>query len=248
MNSSGLEEIRQMIESCRNRDNVGCKALIDYRENANVAGASHPVLFQIVNGARIMIIGAVPGSLDAAPAYQRLVNGQFSLGYKSARGLGEIMVRVGEIRDIGLPSDLTRMPVTKHIQEKHLLARARLCLHVTNLVKCHAPKNWESKETEAWRLAGDACQSRHLASEVSALEPEMVVLLGKEVAYYFSDKENWGRQRLRISKWAEQAEYLTFFGKSRFVTAWAHPAGPYFWTQGKKYWDLYARQMAEFVS
>ena len=43
MNSSGLEEIRQMIESCRNRDNVGCKALIDYRENANVAGASHPV-------------------------------------------------------------------------------------------------------------------------------------------------------------------------------------------------------------
>ena len=247
MNDRGLEEIRQAIENCRNRDNVGCAALVDYRENANVTGASHPVLFQIVEGARIMIIGAVPGSIDAVPSYQRLVNGQFSLGYKSAQGLGEIMVRIGEIKDISLPPRLSDIPDTEDIQKNHLLARERLGLHVTNLVKCHAWTSWESTETDAWRLAGDACQSRHLASEVSAIEPEVVVLLGKEVADYFSDKENWGRHNLRITNWVEQAEHLPFYGKDRFVTAWAHPGGRYFWIQGKKYWDLYAQQMAEFV-
>ena len=77
----------------------------------------------------------------------------------------------------------------------------------------------------------------------------MVILLGKEVADYFSMSESWGIQRNKftISAWSKEAEYLPFYGKSRFVTAWIHPGGRYFWIQGREYWDLYAEQMAEFV-
>ena len=92
-----LDEIRDAMRLCRNTDNVGCTRLTEYRDQADVRGASHPVLFQVVPDARIMIIGAVPGSIDASKnkaAYQRLVNGQFSLGHKSAQGLGEIRGRL----------------------------------------------------------------------------------------------------------------------------------------------------------
>ena len=250
MSRRSLEEIRQTVENCRNRDNIGCAGLVDYRENSNALGASHPVLFQIVSGARIMIIGAVPGSIDSGQSkvnYQKLVNGQFSLGHKSAQGLGEIMGRVGEIKDIILPPGITDIPNTESIQRNHLLARGRLGLHVTNLVKCHASTSWENNEPSTWRQAGDACQTRHLAGEVSVLEPEMVILLGKPLADYFSGRENWRRRSLRISEWANEADYLPFYGEDRFVTSWVHPGGRYFWIQGKKYWDLYAQQMAEFV-
>ena len=247
-----LDGIRDAVKLCRNTDNIGCIKLIEYRNRANVRGASHPVLFQVVSDAQIMIIGAVPGSIDADQrkiAYQKLVDGQFSLGHKSAQGLGEIMTRVGQIKNIDLPNDLTRLPDVKSIQDNHLLARARLCLHVTNLVKCNAPTGWERDETALWRHGANACERRHLACEIAVIDPSMVILLGKEVADYFSMSESWGLQRnkLTISAWSKEAEYLPFYGKSRFVTAWIHPGGRYFWIQGREYWDLYAEQMAEFV-
>ena len=247
-----LTAIRDTVEHCRNTDNIGCIELTKCRDQANVEGASHPVLFQIVPKAKITLIGAVPGSIDADTgkvAYQKLVNAQFSLGHKSAQGLGEIMMRVGKIKDIDLPADIIRLPNAKTIQDKHLLARERLDLHVTNLVKCHAPTSWESNQTEKWKLAGHACESRHLTHEVSAIDPSMVIFLGKEVADYFSASESWGGKtnKLKISKWAHNAGYLKFYGKDRFVTAWTHPGGNYFWIQGRKQWDLYAEQMAEFV-
>ena len=249
-----LDEIRAAIKRCRNTDNAGCIQLTAYREQANVEGASHPVLFQAVPNAKIMLIGAVPGSIDAdasKAAYQRLVRGQFSLGHKSAQGLGEIMTRVGKTKNIDLPVDIIRLPDKKRIQENHLLARDRLGLHVTNLVKCHAPPKWESNCTAAWRRTANACTSKYLTQEVKAIDPSMVVLLGRQVADYISESESWRSEikRLNISTWAQHANYLPFYGKSRFVTAWTHPGGPYFWTrQGRKDWDMYAEQMAQFVN
>ena len=247
-----LDEIRTAAKLCRNTDNNGCVQLTEYRDQANVEGASHPVLFQVVPNAKITLIGAVPGSIDAdasKAAYQKLVRGQFSLGHKSARGLGEIMMRVGKIKSIDLPPDITDLPNKKNIQENHLLARERLGLHVTNLVKCYAPTGWESGYTTIWKRTASACESRYLTQEIKTTDPAMVVLLGKEVADYISESESWGLEgnKLKISAWAEQASYLPCYGKNRFVTAWIHPGGRYFWIQGRKYWDLYAEQMAEFV-
>ena len=247
-----LAEIRSDVELCRNADNTGCITLIKYRNEANVEGASHPVLFQTVPKSKIMLIGAVPGSIDAdarKAVYQKLVNAQFALGHKSAMGLGEIMMRAGKIKGIDLPADITRLPDTKRIQDKHLLARERLGLHVTNLVKCHAPTSWESTDTTLWKLASNACERRHLVNEVKATDPSMIILLGKEVIEYVSETESWAPQvnKLKISKWAYHARHLPFYGKDRFVSAWIHPGGRYFWIQGKRHWDLYAEQMAEFL-
>ncbi len=249
-----LDEIRDAVKLCRNTDNVGCTRLTKYRDQADVKGASHPVLFQVVPDARIMIIGAIPGSIDSRPskaAYQRLVNGQFSLGHSSAKGLGEIMMRVGKIKDIKLPADITILPNKESIQENHLLARQRLGLHVTNLVKCYAPSSWEKTHNETWGLSADACLRRHLLHEMDIIDPSMVILLGTQVAEHFSDAESWGvkRRNLKISAWAEKADYLPICGKDRFVTAWPHPGQGYFWikSQGQTYWNLYASQIAEFV-
>lgn len=197
-----------------------------------------------------MLIGAVPGSIDADAkkvAYQRLVDGQFALGHRSARGLGAIMRRVGHIAGIDLPDGLTDLPDDECTQENHLKARERLGLHVTNLVKCHAPTSWEARHPAMWKQTADVCSGRHLAEEISAVDPEMVVLLGKDVADYFSERESWGLERRPISKWAEQAGSHPFYGKHRFITAWTHPGGRYFWIQGQKYWDTYAEQVAGFV-
>lgn len=248
-----LEDIRDAVKHCRNTDNIGCIKLTDYRDNANVAGASHPVLFQIAPKASIMIIGAVPGSIDADTrkiAYQKLVNAQFSLGHKSAIGLGEIMMRVGKIKKIDFPVDITHLPDTKEIQDKHLSAREHLGLHVTNLVKCHAPTSWESNHTTLWRRASNACERRHLLDEIKAADPSMIILLGKEVIEYFSESEAWESRvsKLKISEWAYHARYLPFHGKDRFVSAWTHPGGRYFWIQGQRHWNFYAKQMAEFVN
>ena len=70
------------------------------------------------------------------------------------------MMRVGKIKNIDLPSDIVYLPDSKTIQENHLLARERLGLHVTNLVKCYAPTGWESKYTTIWRQTANACESR----------------------------------------------------------------------------------------
>ena len=247
-----LAEIRSDVEHCRNNDNTGCITLIKYRTQENVEGADHPVLFQIVPKAEIMLIGAVPGSISADArkvAYQKLVNAQFSLGHKSAQGLGEIMMRVGKIKGIDLPTDIIRLPNIRTIQDKHLLARERLDLHVTNLVKCHAPTSWESTNNTIWRKTASACVRRHLASEIKALDPSLIILLGKDVVDYVASNESWKLEvsKLKISTWAQNARYLRFHGKDRFVTAWVHPGGNYFWIQGRKHWDLYAKQMAEFV-
>lgn len=247
-----LAEIRNGVQHCRNSDDFGCIKLTEYRDQANVDGASHPVLFQIVPKAKIMLIGAVPGSIDAdakKAAYQRLVNAQFSLGHKSAKGLGEIMMRVGNIRNIHLPADIIRLPDTKIIQDNHLLARESLGLHITNLVKCHALTSWENTNNLVWRQTANACERRHLAHEVIAIDPSMIILLGNEVVDYVTSNESWGPEvsKLKISTWAQNARYLRFYGKDRFVTAWTHPGGNYFWIQGRKHWDLYAKQMAEFV-
>lgn len=252
LSKTTLDEIRDAIERCRNTDNDGCIALTSYRDQANVNGASHPILFQVVSDARIIIIGAIPGSIGAnagKAAYQKLVNGQFSLGHKSAQGLGEIMMRVGHLKKIILPTEITSLPDTKYIQEDHLRARERLGLHVTNLVKCPAPTGWESNQSATWKATSYACKVRHLAEEIRIVDPSMVILLGKEVADYFSVSESWDLEgnKLRISNWADHAGYLPFYGKSRFVTAWIHPGGRYYWMQGQQYWNLYAKQMAEFV-
>ena len=243
-----LTEIRDAVEHCRNTDDIGCIELIKYRDQENVEGASHPVLFQIVPKPKIMLIGAVPGPIETKTAYQKLVNAQFSLGYTSAKGLGEIMMRVGKIKGIDLPGDITRLPNEKSIQDNHLLARERLGLHITNLVKCHAPKAWESNQTSTWKQTGHACEGRHLAHEMTVVDPSIVILLGQKVAEYFSVSEAWNRNKLEISKWAYQARYFPCYGKDRFITAWVHPASTEFWTQrGKKHWCLYAEQMADFV-
>lgn len=243
-----LDEIRSSAKLCRNSNNAGCRYVTKYRDRLNVEGASHPVLFQIVSDTRIMIIGAVPGPIDSKPSYQKLARGEFSLGHRSGQGLGMIMSRASRLMNISLSSEIEKIPTTLEIQESHLFARELLGLHVTDLVKCHAPRGWESNENRLWILAADACQSRHLAHEVEAADPEMVILLGKEVATYFSKRESWGRDRLRITKWAEQATHLPFYGKDRFITAWSHPGGTYFWIQGRKYWDTYARQMSGFIA
>ncbi len=250
-----LSEIRNNIEHCRNTDNLGCITLTEYRDKANVEGASHPVLFQTVSRAKIMLIGAEPGSIDADTSkavYQSLVNAQFSLGHKSAVGLGEIMMRVGKIRQINLPLDITRIPITEDVQNKHLLARERLGLHITNLVKCHAPTSWETDCSKDWQFVANACTSRHLMNEIEAIDPPMIILLGQQVLDYVAKRESWAMRRkdLKISTWAaNQAGYLRCFGKERFVTAWAHPGGNYFSIpkQGKMHWDLYAKQIAAFV-
>ena len=246
-----IKQIRDAVEHCRNTDNIGCTELIKYRDQENAEGASHPVLFQIVPKAKIMLIGAVPGAIETKTAYQKLVNAQFSLGYTSAHGLGKIMKRVGKIKGIDLPGDITRLPNEKNIQNNHLLARERLGLHITNLVKCHAPKSWESKQTPTWKQAGHACERKHLTHEVAVVDPSMVILLGQKVAEYFSVSEAWDRKRIKlaISKWAYQACFLPCYGKDRFVTAWVHPASTEFWThRGKRHWDLYAKQMADYIN
>ena len=247
-----INRIRDAVRLCRNTDNIGCIELIQYRDRANAEGASHPLLFQAVPRARVMIIGAVPGPIDSSTSkvdYQKLVDGQFSLGHRSAKGLGEIMMRVGKLGEINLPADITLMPTKESVQRSHLSARRRLRLHVTNLVKCNARASWERTENATWRRAARACERRHLEYEIAAVDPQMVVLLGQEVAAHFAIKESWGseRKRLKISAWAENADYLPFHGKNRFVTAWAHPGGNYFWIQGRKHWSLYAQQLAEFV-
>ena len=250
MNS--LKQIRDTVRNCRNADNIGCVTVTKYRDQKNVEGACHPVLFQIVPKARIVIIGAVPGSIDADPtkeAYQKLVNGQFSLGHKSAQGLGEIMIKVGKIKGIDLPQDATRLPDSKSIQDDHLSARKRLGLHVTNLVKCPAPTGWENSEKKLWKQAARACESRYLTHEIEATNPSMIILLGQRVVDYISEKESWDSSvsRLKISAWAQQARYLSCYGRERLVSAWVHPGGKYFWIQGKAFWDSYAEQMAEFI-
>lgn len=246
-----LDGIRDSLKLCRNTGNAGCIELIEYRDKANVDGASHPVLFQVVEHAKIMVIGAVPGSIDASPdkvAYQKLVNGQFSLGHKSAQGLGEIMMRVGNTGNIELPEDIICLPTTIEAQDSHLFARERLGIHVTNLVKCHARRGWEDSSTPNWLKAACSCERSHLAYEIETIDPSMVILLGKRVADYFSESESWGLEGTRISDWAERADSLRFYGKNRFITAWIHPGGPYFWIQGREYWDLYAEQMSGFAS
>lgn len=245
-----LNEVREGISLCRNRKNPSCRFLIDYRENKKVEGASHPLLFQIVSRPKIMIIGAVPGSIDTDPAkisYQRLVNCEFSLGHKSASGLGQIMELVGHSLGVEFPRTIKEIPLTEGIQKDHLNARNRLGLHVTNLVKCNAPTKWESSCNNEWRIASDACIEQHLKYEIEIVNPKMIILLGQNVAEYFSKREEWGRDKLKISKWADEATNLPFHGRTRFVTAWCHPGGNFFWIQGKKYWNLYAEQISEFM-
>ena len=249
-----LTEIRGAVEHCRNTDNIGCTELIKYRDQTNVEGANHPVLFQIVPKVKIMVIGAVPGSIAADArkvAYQKLVNAQFSLGDKSAKGLGEIMMQVGNIKGIDLPTDIIRVPNTETIQDKHLLARERLGLHVTNLVKCDARTGWEKTKNKEWTLAANSCANRHLTHEFEIMDPPMVILLGQQVLDYIAERESWRMKRkdLKISTWAaEQAGYFQCYGKERFVTAWTHPGGNYFHIQGREHWGLYAEQMADYIN
>ena len=154
-----------------------------------------------------MLIGAVPGSIDADPgkaAYQRLVRGQFSLGHRSAQRLGETMMRVGKIKGhqpasgynspphqeeySGRPSSGTQAPRS---------SRNQSC-QVSRLDKLGA-----KSYNPTWKQAGDACERRHL----SVVDPSMVVLLGKEVADYLSKSESWGMEGVKISEWAEQTDY-----------------------------------------
>ena len=248
----GLDQVRNALKACRNTETIGCIKLTQYRDHANAEGASHPVLFQIVPRANIVVIGSVPGAIEAGPGkagYQEIARGQFSLGHKSGQGLGQIIARVGKLKSIDLPPGVTDFPSTPQVQSNHLQARQRLGLHVTNLVKCQAWTRWESKETATWIETAKACEERHLAREISLVDPSMVVLLGKHVAHYFSRAESWGLEGKKgtIASWLESAGFMTFHGKDRFVTAWAHTGGPYFWTEGRSYWDDYARQMARFV-
>ena len=53
-----LDEIRDGVRACRNNENPACHRLIEYRVGESAPGASHPVLFQLVPNARVMIIGA----------------------------------------------------------------------------------------------------------------------------------------------------------------------------------------------
>lgn len=244
---STLNDIRTSVCRCRNSDNRGCRYVTGYRDRLNVEGASHPVLFQIVPNPRIMIIGAVPGAIDSKLSYQKLVRGEFSLGHRSGRGLGMIMAQVARLKNINLSPEIEKLPTTLGIQKNHLLARERLGLHVTDLVKCHAPTKWETDENRLWNLASDACQARFLSHEINIVDPKLTILLGQTVASYFSKRESWNRDNLRITKWIQSTATLPIYDKNRLITAWAHPGGTYFWTRGKEYWDDYARQMADFV-
>lgn len=249
MSKFELQKIRDQLKSCYNQKNEGCQKLISYRERCNVIGAQHPLLFQIVKNPRIIIIGAVPGSIDAQGKsnYQSLVNGQFSLGHKSAQGLGEIMGRVSQLKDIDFSPGIFEIPTTLRFQNSHLKARERLGLHVTNLVKCNAPTGWEKESHALWVEAATACEKLHLKFEIDTVNPELVIFLGDKVASYFSKKEGWDREKMKITAWINEADYLPFFGRDRFITAWPHTGGRYFWIQGRKYWDLYAKQMARFI-
>ena len=249
MNRSELEKIREGVRFCRNQTNPGCEALLDYREGLALKKANHPLLFQIVQDPKIMIIGAVPGGLDSSGKlnYQELVNGQFSLGHKSAQGLGEIMKRTARLCDIKISHGIAELPTSRAVQNIHLECRNKMSLHVTNLVRCNAPTGWEKAETNLWSKAAHDCYAIHLSREVQAVNPIMIILLGMELARFLSKKEGWGRERMPITKWATNAGPLPFFGNEVFVTGWSHPGGRYFWIKGRKLWDLYADQMAKFI-
>ena len=146
-----------------------------------------------------------------------------------------------------IPAELEKTPLTQELQDLHLDARARLGLHVTNIVKCYAETKFETNQADLWRQAASACCDKFLKVEFELVDPECVVLLGSAVAQWFSAREGWGYEALKISEWADQAADLSCFGKKRFVTAWPHTGGNYFHIQGKVKWPLYAEQLAKFV-
>ena len=132
-----LGQLRKALKSCRVQTNEGCRTLIRYRDGKKTPGAGHPLLFQLVPKARMIIVGSVPGGIasnNAKASYQALLNGQYCLGHKSAQGLGQIMLLAGKSKGIHLPQELAEVPLTEAIQRRHLDARARLGLHVTKFI------------------------------------------------------------------------------------------------------------------
>lgn len=242
-----LKNLRSDLQSCRNCANAGCAELIAYRDACAVPGASHPLLFQIVPSAKIMVIGSVPGGIGTTQAkakYQNMVNGQWSLGHKSAQGLGMIMRFAGKLKGMDLSPLLEALPVTPEAEKAHLEARARMGLHVTSIVKCYAPTGWEQNKGSRWPLDADVCAERFLKREFGLVDPKAVILLGAVVAKWFSTREGWNRKKFKIRDWTAQAGPLRCFGRERFVTAWSHPGGTGFWAGERKQWPAYAEQMA----
>ncbi|MCK6472711.1 MAG: hypothetical protein L6R28_13295 [Planctomycetes bacterium] len=246
-----LLELREGIRACRNHGNAGCAELIAYLDEKAVPGASHPLLFQHVPKARVMIVGSVPGGIGTNTAkanYQNLVNGEYSIGHKSAQGLGVIMRAADKLKGHESSPLLEELPTTPEAQQAHLDARARLGLHVTNIVKCYAPTGWDQEKGGRWPVAADACAERFLKREFELVDPAAVILLGAIVAGWFSRREGWKREKLRIRDWTAQAGPLECFGKPRYVTAWAHPGGQGFWASERKQWPTYAEQLAKFIA
>jgi len=71
----------------------------------------------------------VPGGIGTTPAkakYQNMVNGQWSLGHKSAQGLGMVMRMAGKLKGMDLSPLLEALPVTPQAEKAHLDARARM--------------------------------------------------------------------------------------------------------------------------
>lgn len=162
-------------------------------------------------------------------------------------GLGCIMLGAARLKRLRFSAELESIPITPQRQEIHLAARAQLGLHFTNIVKCYAETAFEADNTSLWHQAGSACSDRFLSAEFRLVDPECVVLLGKQVALWFSARERWNREDLRISEWADEATELPCFGKKRFVTAWPHPGEGYFYAQARSKWPRYAEQLAKWV-
>ena len=114
------DEIRDAVNLCRNTANIGCIKTDSIAQSGYTFEVpAIPYSFKWSPMRKIMIIGGCfPAQLTLIKGRLLIRNwpmGKFSLGHKSAQGLGEIMTRVGQIKNIDLPNGLTRLPDVRSV-------------------------------------------------------------------------------------------------------------------------------------
>ena len=194
--------ICEQVRNCDSQE-PHCKTLRAYRESVNHPDVRTPLLCDGNSDARIAFIGALGGEItfhepgEAAYEYIRCSKTDYSLGWQSGLNLAKLLHRVYlrapslvrcSIGDLHGPLDPARVhlrdPVAVDSFLRCFFSPQVMAVHRTNLLKCHGPAAYK-EGTRGFREAATVCATRHLAHELAALRPAVVVPLGNPATQFF---------------------------------------------------------------
>lgn len=240
-----ITSIREDVRACAAPE-THCSVLRNYRDSLDHPDVRTPLLCDANADARVVFIGAIGGEItfhrpgEPAYEYNQLCGNDYTLGWHSGINLAKLLHRLylrmpslvrcdpSELRGSLDPHRLsTRDAAGVDRFLRRFFSAEVMPVHRTNLLKCHGPGEYK-EGTRNFREAATVCCDRHLARELQALRPTVVVPLGNPATAFFV---SWTQLRgpLAVRGWQaipreRRRMFLPKLGTETIVNPYFHPS------------------------